>query len=207
MSNEIENTEYDEQTETQPVEFVTLKNHDDYEILTVYPFTIRKKSNRYEVKEFRNNDGYIRVKLNGKQYLKHQLIAEQFIPNPDNLPQIDHVNHDRTDYHINNLRWISRSKNSYNKASYKGVQARYVDSIPEDSLVVDYYETKTEQHEFEGYYFHNGNFYYDNDCNYRVLNINENKTKCKYVRMMDKNNQSVSVVIARFLEQHDLSIL
>lgn len=204
MSNEIENTEYDEQTETQPVEFVTLKNHDDYEILTVYPFTIRKKSNHREVTERTEYDGYIRLYLNCKQYLKHRLIAEQFIPNPDNLPEVDHINHNRSDNHIDNLRFASRITNCKNKASHRGVQYRFVDSIPDDALVVDYYETKTGRFEFEGYYYHDGNIYYDNDCNYRVLNINTVKCGAKCVHMKDKNNKQISVYIHRFKEQHDI---
>ena len=215
MSSEFGNSEFDNSDEqndisesfkqTETVEFVDLLNHNDYEILTVYPFTIRKKSNHYEVKESDRGTGYIRVCLNGKVYMKHRLIAEQFIPNPDNLPQIDHKNRDRGDYHIENLRWVSKSKNEKNKSIYNGVQARYVDTIPDDAIVVDYYESRTTRFEFEGYYYHDGNFYYDNGMNYRKLNIMENKTKCRYVNMKDKNNKRVYLVIARFLEQHDLN--
>ena len=71
----------------QIVEFVDLINFEnDYEILNVYPYTIIRKRNHYEVKESLDNKGYIRVVLNGKIYRKHRLIALQFIPNPLNLP-------------------------------------------------------------------------------------------------------------------------
>ena len=197
MSAEIEQTE-------SIAEFVTLKNHDDYEILTVYPHTIRRKSNHHVVSENKSVTGYIRVYVDGKLRQKHRLIAEHFIPNPDNLEQIDHINHQRDDNHIRNLRWISISGNKRNQASYRGVQVRYVDSIPDEAILVDFYETKTERHEFEGYYYHDGRFYYDNDMNYRVLNVIINNRKCKYVSMRDKDNKAVCVVIQRFLEQHDL---
>ena len=188
----------------QPVEFVSLLNHDDYEILTVYPFTIRRKDNHYEVKEGDRGNGYVYVKLNNKLYNKHRLIALQFIENPNNYNDIDHINHDKSDYHLENLRWITTSNNCKNKLSYKGVQAHYVDKIPDDSIVVDFYETRTERHEFEGYYYNDGVFYYDNDMNYRILNVITNKTKCQYVNLRSKNNKQVSVVISRFKEQHDL---
>ena len=45
------------------VEFVPLLNHDDYEILTTFPFTIRRKDNHYEIKEC-NHKGYSRIRLN-----------------------------------------------------------------------------------------------------------------------------------------------
>ena len=165
---------------TEAVEFVPLLDHDDYEILNVYPFTIRRKDNHYEVKGSEWSHGYIRVHMNGKPYLKHRLIANQFIPNPDNLPEVDHINHYVRDYHIENLRWIRKSENEKNKTKYNGVQARYVDTIPDEAIVVDYYESRTTRFEFKGYYYHNGEFYYDNGMNYRILNINENKSKCRY---------------------------
>ena len=87
----------------------------DYEILNEYPFTIRKKSNKREVRESLTGNGYPRVHLNLIDYSKHRIIAEQFIPNPDNLPEVDHINHDKTDYHLSNLRWCNKSQNQRNK--------------------------------------------------------------------------------------------
>ena len=130
----------------------------------------------------------------------------QFIENPNNYNEIDHINHDKSDYHIENLRWVSRSINQRNKSSYKGVQAHYVDKIPDDAIVVDFYNTRTERHEFEGYFYYDndGTFYYDNDMNYRILNINTTKCGPQFVSMISKNNKQVAVYINRFLEQHDL---
>ena len=180
---------------------------DDYEIMNEYPFTIRRKSDKYELTEGDNGHGYIRVSLNGKSFIKHVLIAKQFIHNddPEHKTQVDHINHDRSDNHLDNLRWVSISMNNSNKSSYNGKNCRFVDDIPDESILVDFYDTRTEHHEFDGrYYYHDGSFYYDNDGNYRVLNINVNKTGCRSVRMKDKNKKDVSVVIRKFMEQHDL---
>ena len=91
-----------------------------------------------------------------------------------------------------------------NRAIYNGVQSQYIKEIDENSLVVDYYETKTERHVFENYYYHDGMFFYDNDVNYRILNINKSKSGFNYVNMRDKNNKFVSVYIHKFLHQHDM---
>ena len=40
----------------------------------------------------------------------HRLVAETFIPNPDNLPQIHHKNHVRTDNRVENLQWVTRAE-------------------------------------------------------------------------------------------------
>ena len=190
----------------QVVEFVELLNHPDYEILNTFPFTIRKKSNHYVVKESLNSYGYVQVYLNNKNYKKHRLIALQFLQNddPDNKTDVDHINHDRSDYHIENLRWVNRSENCKNKSSYRGVNYTYVEDIDENAIVVDFYETRNKKHEFEGYYYHDGVFYYDNEMNYRILNVNETKCGTKFVCMKDIYGRKVSVYVNRFLQQHDL---
>ena len=57
--------------------------------------------------------GYYRVDLKGSIFI-HRLMAENFIPNPLNLPCVDHIDRDRTNNQLNNLRWASRSMNGQN---------------------------------------------------------------------------------------------
>jgi hypothetical protein len=42
------------------------------------------------------------------------LVAEAFIPNPDGLPEVDHINRIRTDNCVENLRWVTRKENMNN---------------------------------------------------------------------------------------------
>lgn len=44
----------------------------------------------------------------------HILLAKAFLPNPENKPFIDHINTDRTDYRIENLRWVTAKENANN---------------------------------------------------------------------------------------------
>lgn len=60
-------------------------------------------------------DGYLRVVLtkNGKMktcYV-HRLVAESYIPNPDNLTQVDHIDENKNHNYINNLQWITSRDN------------------------------------------------------------------------------------------------
>ena len=178
-------------------EFVPLLNHDDYEILNEYPFTIRRKKDKYEISESLQSSGYVRVKLNQKDYYKHRLIANQFISNPENLTEVDHINHDKTDYHLSNLRWVSPSTNQRNRTSNNGVAYTYVDEIDENSIVVNDYN----KHQFEDYYYDEtvDKFYFWNGMQFRELHINEDKRNGSlYVAMMNTEDKTINVYYSKF---------
>ena len=50
-----------------------------------------------------------------KSVLVHRLVAEAFIPNPDNLDTVDHINFDPTDNRVCNLRWLDRDTNNHRR--------------------------------------------------------------------------------------------
>ena len=62
----------------------------------------------------KDKDGYIVVSLSGKQRRVHQIVAETFIPNPDNKPVADHINTIPHDNRVSNLRWVTLKENSNN---------------------------------------------------------------------------------------------
>ena len=59
-------------------EWQPLRDHDDYEISTTFPYQIRKRATGKIIAEHLDKDGYLRCHLNLKMYRKHQLIAQQF---------------------------------------------------------------------------------------------------------------------------------
>lgn len=68
------------------------------------------------LKPKKEHNGYLRVGLtdeagNYKMWLIHRLVAQAYIPNPENLPQVNHKDEDRTNNCLQNLEWCSAQYN------------------------------------------------------------------------------------------------
>ena len=70
------------------------------------------------LKQHENIWGYLYVRLsrNDKQknFTIHRLVAIMFIPNPHGYDTVDHINHNKHDNRVENLRWLSHKNNSNN---------------------------------------------------------------------------------------------
>lgn len=56
-------------------------------------------------------DGYARITVNKKQYKVHRLVAETLIPNPHNLPQVNHIDGNKLNNAVDNLEWCTAKDN------------------------------------------------------------------------------------------------
>lgn len=84
----------------------------------------------------RLRNGYLIIQFKGKGYLVHRLVAQTFIPNPDNKPTVDHFNRKRDDNRVINLRWATQREqrdNSSQVLESNDLGVRYCDNPKEYS--------------------------------------------------------------------------
>ena len=69
-----------------------------------------------------SNGGYKKVNLRSNNVVAnakiHRLVAENFIPNPDGLPQVNHIDGDKNNNRIENLEWCTRGENMRHAAEH-----------------------------------------------------------------------------------------
>ena len=89
------------------------------------------------LKGSKNEDGYFKIHISNKErhinkvVFIHRLVAQTFIPNPNNLPQVNHKDGNKLNNNINNLEWCTNLynqrhawKNGLHKATWKKGEKR-----------------------------------------------------------------------------------
>lgn len=98
-------------------EWKTIKDYENYQVSNMGNF-YNAKLDRY-ISGGKKQNGYIELQLknNGvKKYLKaHRLVALAFIDNPENKPFIDHIDGDKQNNKVENLRFCTNSENQQNQ--------------------------------------------------------------------------------------------
>ena len=102
--------------------FITIKDYPNYEI-NMLGIIKNKKTGRV-VKTFVNNH-YYKVNLRDNNYVKslylHRLLATTFIPNPNDFPEVNHIDGNKLNYSLDNLEWCDSRQNKIH-ARLNGLQ-------------------------------------------------------------------------------------
>jgi hypothetical protein len=166
VNNNTEITELNQNTVddelNEIVDFVPLRYANNYEMLNIEPHTIRQIKIKRIIKEFNHCDDYRCLHLNGKFCYKHKLIGEQFLDNPNDYKYVDHIDGNRKNNSLSNLRWVNNSQNVRNRVVFnKQFENEIFDEISDESIrVLDYVKRKFE----DGVYYFNDDIFYKFNC-------------------------------------------
>ena len=93
---------------------------------TIYGFHTRwHKWKKLKQSHLNGTVRYKTVSIGNKTYRVHQLVALAFLPNPNNLPTVDHKDRDRSNNNVSNLRWANHKTQADNRSSSDTEALRY----------------------------------------------------------------------------------
>lgn len=122
----------------------------DYLISTLCNVDSLKGGARHRLKPWLCQNGYFYVtfKIGGvkKSFPVHQLVAKAFIPNPNNLPEVNHIDGNKLNNSLENLEWVTRGENNrhawrtglqksgelHHQAKLSAEQIEYIRSNPDN---------------------------------------------------------------------------
>lgn len=112
-------------------EFAVIDGFENYAVSTygrIMRVTPGPQTNPGDFKAIQVNKktGYTHVKVSGslgrRSMAVHRLVAETFLPNENNYREIDHIDRDKTNNHVDNLRWCTRRENLTNMAPLRSLK-------------------------------------------------------------------------------------
>lgn len=128
------------------------RKHPDIDGIEVSSFGRVRSSDGHHYNSHQTNGGYlnVRIKIDGKWITKlvHRLVAETFVPNPNNMSDVNHKDSSRTNNNASNLEWCTHSYNmKYREkfgTSQAGAARRPLFAVNLNTLEVSHFSSRME---------------------------------------------------------------
>lgn len=121
------------------LDFIGFPNYQVSNFGNVKSFCKNKDAGKL-LKPFTDTSGYLQVDLCGKLFLIHRLVAMAFIDNAENKPCVDHIDTNRLNNKVENLRWVTSKENANNKLSLKNYSKCRKGSLNHKSKTIYQYD-------------------------------------------------------------------
>ena len=183
-------------------EWETCVIDDRYEINKEYPHQVRRKKDKKVMHESISKVGYVQLSVCGTK-TKQRVVAMQWVPGYAYGMQVDHINKDRTDNHVSNLRWVSAKENSRNKTGRGELQYEYIEELEDGAECVKEYGKHVLEDDKWFYLPHRNRFCVKvMDHMYRLLAEHAYESKKdgqnRFVDMVDTDGKQVRLVFKKW---------
>jgi hypothetical protein len=113
-------------------------NNEKWKTITAFPNyevsdngNVRVKETKYIMKPFTNEAGYLRISITNvackrKKFYIQRLVANEFLPNPENKQTVNHINNNRQDNRAINLEWSTMAEQINHKYKTNNTWVNYV---------------------------------------------------------------------------------
>ncbi len=87
---------------------------------------------------YKSHNGYLQINLVRREkkstFKLHRLVAQAFIPNPENKPEVNHIDGNKSNNHISNLEWCTHSENMQHAVKSGLVTQKHIRKLTEQDV-------------------------------------------------------------------------
>lgn len=196
VDESLQNTIKEEFKDIDDETFVDIEGYEGLYQINKRGEVKNKKLNRMVKGCVHKNRGYqiVPLRKNNKptSFQVHRIVAQTFLNNPLKYQVVDHMNNDKLNNHISNLRFVTQKENTINKTA-----GNEIEMIPEQAIKID----SIRGFEFDNLYYCDCKFYQDHGLKKRVYNGYKYGKQLQWT-LLDKTGNKITFTQHQFLKEY-----